>query len=168
MWLVRCSFCIGNKNHRVCLLIVLHQEASNKLLVIYNNLIFNENVSTLVSWKQFSWRNNFVSQNIISVAFHIRRRFWQELWNGEELKQKQAFHRKHIWHHWFLFMLNTCSSYNSDCFFSRATMHNSCSQSQGDRLFCCKQLNEIKSSIISVDPLVQQFLCICFSSLSRS
>lgn len=73
-----------------------------------------------------------------------------------KLKQKQTFHRKHIWHHWFLFMLDT--NYNSDCFFFRGTMHNSCSQSQGDRMVCCKQLKEIKSSPISVDPFVQQLL----------
>lgn len=117
MWLVRWSFCIGNKKNQISLLIALHQETSNKLLVIYINLIFNENVSTHVSWKQFSWRNKSVSQNIISLAFHIRKRFWQELWNTAELKEKQPFHRKHIWHHWFLFMLDTCCNYNSDCFF---------------------------------------------------
>lgn len=86
MWFVRCSFCIGNKNHQVYLLIVLLQETSNKLLVIYNNLIFNENVSTHVSWKQFSWRNNFQSQNIISLAFHVRKAFCQELWEWCRIK----------------------------------------------------------------------------------
>lgn len=111
-------------------------------------------------------KNNFVSQNIISLVFHIRKRFWQELWNSAELKEKQTFHRKHIWHHWFLFMLDTCCNYNSDCFFSRGTTHNSCSQSQGDRMICCKQLKGMKSSIISVDPLVYQFLSLHWADIN--